>query len=178
VQVAGDGAQAVEAFQSWRPHFIWMDLRMPGMDGAEAVRRIRALEGGKDVKISAVTASEPTHSAMGMDDVVHKPYRVSEIFDCMARHLGVRYRPQDAVSTTFIAPPGTLRPEALATLPAELRTELTNAVLALNLNRIDAAIKRVSETDAELGAALASRASRFAFTQILEMLKECENVTF
>ena len=47
VRVAEEGQQAVEMFQSWRPHFIWMDLRMAGVDGAEAARRIREAEGGK-----------------------------------------------------------------------------------------------------------------------------------
>ncbi len=55
--VAEDGARGVELFQTWRPHLIWMDLRMPRMDGLEAARRIRALEGGGEVKIVAVTAS-------------------------------------------------------------------------------------------------------------------------
>ena len=80
--------QGVESFREWRPQFIWMDLRMPVMDGIEATRRIRALDGGRDVKIVAVTASgfESQRSevlAAGLDDYVRKPYRLDEIFDCM-----------------------------------------------------------------------------------------------
>jgi signal transduction histidine kinase len=44
VQLAENGAVAVEQFQSWRPHFIWMDQRMPVMDGLEATRRMGLLE--------------------------------------------------------------------------------------------------------------------------------------
>ena len=97
VRVAGDGEQGVQVFRLWRPHFIWMDLRMPVLDGVQATRHIRALAGGQDVKIAAVTASvfagqRSEILAAGLDDLVCKPYRPADVFDCMARHLGVRYR--------------------------------------------------------------------------------------
>src|SRR6185295_3315533 len=57
VRVAEDGGKAVEAFALWRPHFIWMDMRLPVLSGLEATRRIRELEGGREVRIVAVTAS-------------------------------------------------------------------------------------------------------------------------
>ena len=98
VCVAEDGAEAVEIFKTCCPDFIWMDLRMPGVDGVEATRRIRALDGGHKVKIAAVTASEnTTQPPKGMDDLVRKPYHASEIFDCMTRHLGLTFRSDDTV---------------------------------------------------------------------------------
>ena len=95
--MAENGETGVDEFREWRPQFIWMDLRMPVMDGIEATKRIRVLDGGQDVKIAAVTASGlDSHRsevlAAGLDDYVRKPYRPDEIFDCMRRHLGVRYR--------------------------------------------------------------------------------------
>ena len=56
-RLAENGEQCVELFQEWHPHLIWMDRRMPVMDGIEATRQIRQLPGGKEVKIVAVTAS-------------------------------------------------------------------------------------------------------------------------
>ena len=70
---AKDGEEAIAKFQQWQPHFIWMDMRMPVMDGYAATRKIRELPGGGEVKIVAVTASvlaehrEPILAA-GCDD--------------------------------------------------------------------------------------------------------------
>ena len=96
VRVAENGALGIEAFQQWRPHFIWMDLGLPQLSGMEATRRIRQLDGGAEIKIAAITAAADASERDGMmragfDDFTFKPFRQTEIFFCMARHLGVRY---------------------------------------------------------------------------------------
>ncbi len=180
VRVAEDGAQAIERFQSWRPQFIWMDLRMPGMDGAEAVRRIRAMPGGQQVRIAAVTASENAHSATGIEDVVRKPYQRHEIFDCMERHLDVTWQDLDATrhdARKSLEPTiPVLRPEALAALPEDLRAALTNAVVTLDGAQIAAVIGRISGVDADLGSALAYYADRFSLTLVWDALKDSKTI--
>ncbi len=93
---AVNGEEAIQQFEDWQPHFIWMDMRMPVMDGYEATRRIRALPGGKEVKILALTASafkeqEEKILAVGCDAVLHKPYNESTIFTAMEKQLGLHY---------------------------------------------------------------------------------------
>jgi len=172
VRLTGDGEQGVQAFREWRPQFIWMDLRMPVMDGMEAARLIRDLEGGGNVKIAAVTASgyDSKRSlviAASFDDYLRKPYRPDEIFECMERHLGVRYRRAEAESPPPAGPAETLRPEAIAALPASLRAELRDAVVALDAERISRTVRKVSEHDAALGSALARYAEAYSYTPIL-----------
>ncbi|HRD50931.1 MAG TPA: response regulator [Candidatus Contendobacter sp.] len=170
-RIAENGARGVALFQAWRPHFIWMDRRMPEMDGLEATRRIRALDGGREVRIVALTASvfAEQHEEMlaaGMDDVVHKPVRSAVIFDCIARYLGVRYVYQERAATTIATAATTPDRVALAALPEDLRRELAEALVALDTRRIDALIERVAERDAALGNLLRQHADAFNYESI------------
>jgi signal transduction histidine kinase/ligand-binding sensor domain-containing protein/CheY-like chemotaxis protein len=173
VRAAQNGMEELEVFGSWRPHFIWTDRRMPGMDGVEAVKRIRELDGGRAVKIAGVTASVLTADrdemlAAGMDDVLQKPYNFAEVFNCMSRHLGVRYVRAEGTAHAKMDPP--LR-EALMALSDELRSELSNALISLDRERIAGVIQRVSEQDASLGAMLANYADRLAYSKILKAIQ-------
>jgi CheY-like chemotaxis protein len=56
IREATNGEQAVEAVKAERPDLIFMDLKMPVMDGWEATRRIRAMDGGRTIRIIALTA--------------------------------------------------------------------------------------------------------------------------
>jgi signal transduction histidine kinase/CheY-like chemotaxis protein len=107
-KVAADGAEALACWRDWRPAVVWMDMRMPGMDGFEATRRIRAEEaGGARTAIVAVTASvfeddrDRIHQC-GCDDVLIKPYRVRDLMAMLGRHTGLRFQegPAEAVSET------------------------------------------------------------------------------
>jgi CheY-like chemotaxis protein len=176
VRVAEDGEQGVEMFRSWQPHLIWMDMRLPVMGGLEATGKIRQLHGGQQVKIVALTASVFAREreevlAGGLDDFVRKPYRQEEIFDCIARHLGVSYLYKEPSRTSVDDSAAALEPEALARLPEQLRQELAGALVRLDRGPICEVMARVSELDPQLGGALAACAKRFAYAQILDALE-------
>ncbi len=177
VRAAENGVRGVELFREWRPHFIWMDRRMPEMDGLEATRRIRALPGGQEVKIVALTASVFAEQrgemlAAGMDDILHKPFRPKEIFGCLSRHLDLRYlrRERAALSDAGLSETP-MDPAALAALPADLRRELADALAILDTARIGALIGRVAERDAALGQFFRRYADNFDFGLIEEVLR-------
>jgi signal transduction histidine kinase/ligand-binding sensor domain-containing protein/DNA-binding NarL/FixJ family response regulator len=176
VQVAEDGAQGVEMFRTWQPHLIWMDIRLPVMGGLEAAREIRTLDGGRQVKIVALTASAFAQQrdevlAAGLDDFLRKPYRREEIFECMARHLGIRYLYREKSRMSPADSVAALRSEALATLSQQLRKELADALVRLDAGPIAEVIDRVSQQDAQLGEVLAHFAKRFAYTEVLNALR-------
>ena len=96
VRTAADGETGIDLFREWHPHFIWLDIQLPGINGMEVATQIRRLAGGRDVKIAALTASvfdeeRDAVLAAGIDDFVRKPFRAKVIFESMERLLGVRY---------------------------------------------------------------------------------------
>lgn len=176
VRVAKNGVECIDVFSAWRPHFIWMDVRMPVMDGLEAARRIRKMDGGREVKIVALTASvfeEERNNIMvaGMDDFVRKPYRTEEVFECLTRHLGVLFKYEEAVADSGKDTNTILRYEALATLPGELRQELNDALISLDASRVAAIVHRIAELNPALGSVLMQHTNRLAYTAILHALK-------
>jgi two-component system sensor histidine kinase/response regulator len=97
---AVNGQEAVEIWQAWKPHLIWMDMRMPVMDGHEATKRIKQMQAAHPLDpptvIIALTASAFEEDRRlildeGCDDFVRKPFRENEIFDKLVEHLGIRF---------------------------------------------------------------------------------------
>jgi len=97
---ASNGKEAVEMCEQWQPHLIWMDMRMPVMNGFEATQKIKATTAGQATAIIALTASvlEEERAVVvsaGCDDFLRKPFREDDIFKMMEQHLGVRYVYED-----------------------------------------------------------------------------------
>jgi CheY-like chemotaxis protein len=89
---AADGREAVEAVRKERPALILMDMSMPVLDGFEATRLIRRIEGARRVVILAFTAlssgaSRAKALAAGCDDFVRKHIGMDELSALLARHL-------------------------------------------------------------------------------------------
>ncbi|MEX2598211.1 MAG: PAS domain S-box protein, partial [Dehalococcoidia bacterium] len=89
VREAVNGQEALDLFETWSPHAVLMDMRMPVLDGYEATRRIKATKKGRATPVIAVTASafedaEKEVWATGVDAYVRKPFRSEEIFAALA----------------------------------------------------------------------------------------------
>jgi signal transduction histidine kinase/CheY-like chemotaxis protein len=139
VREAENGQQAIHLFEQWQPHLIWMDMRMPVLDGYEAATRIRQLPGGDSVKIIAITASafkEQHHSIIdaGCDAVIHKPFRASEVFAALTKMLTVKFVYEDM---PHVSPFLGVTAEMLDTLPITLRQQLHNAAQYLDIYPIN-----------------------------------------
>lgn len=81
---AGNGEEALRLVAENPPDLIFMDLKMPVLDGWEATRRLRATEIGRSIPIIALTAQamagdEQRALAVGCDDYIAKPITDAEV---------------------------------------------------------------------------------------------------
>jgi signal transduction histidine kinase/DNA-binding NarL/FixJ family response regulator len=171
-----NGQRCVETFREWHPHLIWMDGRMPVMDGIEAMRAIRAMPEGKETKIVAVTASvfgDQRQKLLdaGMDGFIRKPYRFDEIYASLAQQLGVKYVTCSGALAPETDLPATLEPEMVAVLPEELCQRLAGALKSLDSDSITAAISEAGRVDAGLARILTRQAENFDYPAILRVIE-------
>lgn len=133
VEEACNGAEAVARWETWRPHLIFMDMRMPVMNGRQATQMIKSkIQQPKpaiQTIIIALTASafeeeRDSFLAAGCDDFVRKPFREATIVEILTRHLGVRF--------TYATPNG-----KAASRLAPLQAPVDPAQLAMQVNALD-----------------------------------------
>ena len=95
VQLAQDGMQAVALAAQQHFDLVLLDVQMPGLDGLQACRQIRALPGFADIPILAMTANAFVEDRQhcldaGMNDHVHKPVSPTQLFEVLRRWLPPR----------------------------------------------------------------------------------------
>lgn len=172
VRIAENGLQGLEIFKEWQPHLIWMDVRMPVMDGLEATKEIRKLEKGKEVKIIGISAhvfKDEIKNVMsvGMDSFVKKPYQFHEIYECLNEHLGVKFNFGD---TKKVVEPKQLLPEMFENINKKSLQELFSAIKNLNDEQIELAINVINEEDVDTAQILTFYTKNLKYTEIFRIL--------
>jgi len=168
---AASGQEAVDSYKSSQPNLIWMDLRMPAMDGNEAARRIREAESGRrndegkeiHTPIIALTAGvmkdqNPSSHSEVFDGLVYKPFRETEIFDMLEKHLGVQfvYQPsvRSAVDVENVMDTVALTPSDLSILSADWLNEFYRALKKGHSTQLLNLIDQIRPEHDDLGGTL------------------------
>jgi CheY-like chemotaxis protein len=177
VRQAMDGREAIEIWRSWQPDFIFMDMRMPRIDGREATRRIRAFPQGQEVIIVALTAGTFEEEreailAQGCDDVVLKPFLATTIFSMLERHLGVQfvYREPDGRVGMERAERPTGHPSPDAALDPDWVADMHQATVEGDIQHMERLVAQIRETHPAVAERLTSLARDFAHGEILGLL--------
>ncbi len=176
VRTVANGQEAIDVWQTWRSHLIWMDIRMPVMDGHEATRRIKATPEGRATVIVALTASAFEEErqqvlAEGCDDFVRKPFRQHEIEDVLVKHLGVRFV-YEALESALPAGDAQRPASELEALPADWLAELRRAVIEADADKLTALAERIREQRPMLAAALLEWTNAFDYDAILAAIAQ------
>lgn len=174
---ATNGQEAIAIWQEWQPHLIWMDMRMPLMDGYQATQHIKAMQQNNgNTVIIALTASvfeEQRTSILnaGCDDFVRKPFPENIIFEKMAEYLGVEYiyAQEDSTNNIQVAhqPPSNLN-----VMSPEWRQQLYQAALEVDAEKILQLIKEIPPIHLALREEITQLVNNFCFDEILEISQE------
>lgn len=173
-----NGAKALAVFKKEAPDLVLMDMHMPVMDGYKATRRMKAANANRKTPVIAVSASaldEQRNEILesGADELICKPFKDNELLAAIGRLLGVTYRYDDELSV----PPANIKhvlppPAHLAKLPDELRDDLREALLALNVRTIRNAIEHISAVNRPVGEALERLEKGFQFERMFDLLEK------
>nr|WP_257236813.1 PAS domain S-box protein [Nostoc sp. 'Peltigera malacea cyanobiont' DB3992] len=152
IEAANNGQEAIAIWQTWQPHLIWMDMRMPVINGYDATKEIRAREKNTTTNfrtvIIALTASafeeqQASILAAGCDDLVRKPFREQVIFEKIAEYLQVRYicaeeSNEDATDKNLENTQSSILDlrSAITIMPVQWLIELNQAAVEVDAERI------------------------------------------
>ncbi|VXD24817.1 ATP-binding protein [Planktothrix paucivesiculata] len=174
LKTASNGAEAIAIWDEWEPHLIFMDMRMPVMDGYEATKQIKSTTKGNATALIAVTASVLEEEkaivlSAGCDDFMRKPFTEDQIFEVLAKHLGVKYIYAEIQPIVDINSEKELISEDLTVMSQEWMNQLYQASIEANSQAVIELIAEIPETEIYLIEFLTKAVRKFQFEQIINL---------
>ncbi|MGL5131082.1 MAG: ATP-binding protein [Planktothrix sp.] len=177
VKQARNGLEAIAIWNEWEPHLIFMDMRMPVMDGYEATKYIKSTTKGNATAVIALTASVLDEEkaivlSSGCDDFIRKPFTEHNIFETLTKHLGVRYIYSEIkLCVSDVTLDSTLTSQELTCMPKEWIIELYQATLEANTGLVMQLITQIPHVEAHLIQSLTQLVRKFEFEQIINLVE-------
>jgi signal transduction histidine kinase/CheY-like chemotaxis protein/PAS domain-containing protein len=173
VRLFESAVPALREHDAWKPDLILMDLRMPDMDGREAIRRLRAM--GSTAPIMVVTASSlsedrNTTIAAGANEYLPKPFEAMDLYDKVARLTGVEYVYGDAAQEddNSLADDGAPGED----IPESLRQQIADATRSARIDRLETLLDEAARDAPVTARRLRRLADAFQFEALLEHVGE------
>jgi PAS domain S-box-containing protein len=193
VQEAANGKEAIAKWIAWQPHLIFMDMRMPVMDGYEATKVIKAreisyLQQNSPLMplcpiIVALTASAFEEErqkilSTGCDDFIRKPFTQELLLEKVSEHLGVKYISQvestNTIATsqeTQILPSEADLLEHLSQMPAEWLENIRHAAASCSDSMILELLGQIPADQSPLLGLFTDLANNYQFEKIMELTR-------
>jgi signal transduction histidine kinase/CheY-like chemotaxis protein len=175
VKEARNGQEAIAIWDEWEPHLIFMDMRMPVMDGYEATKYIKSTTKGNATAIIALTASVLEEEKVivlsaGCDDFLRKPFKEQIIFDALNKHLGVQFVYEDLEANVDHHLKTNSTPINLAIMGEEWRSQLHVAAVEADGNYIMELLQKIPPTESHTAKFLEDLTRQFDFDEIIELI--------
>jgi signal transduction histidine kinase/CheY-like chemotaxis protein len=150
---AVDGKDSLDKVREHLPDIIFMDIRMPVMDGESAIQEIKKEFGNERFKIVVVTASafdknKEWFNRLGIDELITKPFRLEQIVWCLEEHLNAEFEEEDQPEQKITDIPEINYQEI--SLPEELLLQLKNASELNNISEMEKVLKTIQGMDGDL----------------------------
>ncbi|MBT4496906.1 MAG: response regulator [Gemmatimonadetes bacterium] len=150
-----------------------MDIRMPGMDGLEALRRLRQAHG--PLPVAAISASVMEHEKQyylrcGFDAFLDKPFRLEDLYACLEQLLGVEYEYSAEEEEEVVVP---------VELPVDLARRCTEAAQfyrVTELRRYLEEIEALGEDGRRLAQRLREQVQAYDMEGVLALLNQTEHI--
>lgn len=174
---ANNGQECVQIWKEWEPQLIWMDMRMPVMDGYKATKQIRSHIKGQAPVIVALTASAFEHERImvlsaGCDDFVRKPVRENTIYDKLSEHLGIQFVYEDDDAEVADESAEKLEGTDLRSISSDLLLRLAEAVEEFDQELAAEVVDLIQANHPALADRLRKLVSAYQFEEIEILVKE------
>ncbi len=177
-ETASDGQQVLQQCQRQKSDLIFMDLRMPKLDGYATTKAIRKYERANQVevptKIILLSASafqeEEQQRDCGYNDFVTKPFLEEEIWRVLALHLGVEYEYEQQSGLTAINNGGEIAD--MTVLGSAWLAEFERGVLEGNLESLQRMVKEL--TFGDLQEQLSILVNQFEFERLVNLIQAAQ----
>jgi signal transduction histidine kinase/CheY-like chemotaxis protein len=175
MKTASNGQEALQIWDEWEPHLIFMDMRMPIMDGYEATKQIKSTTKGNATAVIALTASVLEEEkaivlSAGCDDFLRKPFAEQTIFDALAKHLGVKYIFEQTSSQGLDdVADSTLTSKNLKCMSEDWINKLYTAALEADAHLVLQLVEEIPQTELNLIQSLTKLARQFEFEKLVDL---------
>ena len=179
VTTANDGAEALQRISEQIPDIVFMDVRMPVMDGLSAVQQLRERWPAEEIVCVAITASgllrqRTYYLDAGFDDFIGKPFHCEKLCKCMVRHLHVEFEHEAVAEVSTDTVSFAEEPVAIG-LPDDLRERLLAAASINALTELETLIVELQELGPGpncLAGELDRLLSHYAMDEIIALIKQ------
>ncbi len=184
VKEAIHGEEAIEIVNEWLPDLIFMDMRMPIMDGFTATKIIKKSPRSASILIIALTAGAFDDNrdyilSCGCDDVLAKPFQEEQIFTMLATHLDISYEYEKEFSSTLsgIRQESTtiISPKALTVLSAQWLADMRTASDYADTDWVMQLIDKITPDHPHIAGSLRHLAAKYDYKKISSLVTKVKN---